>query len=80
MTDLFAEDAWKSRFQMARRPSSAHTALARSVSQSNRKHGFPASCSIRKLQLGEAYMEGGLVLKTGDLYDLLDIFRNKIFA
>ena len=27
-----------------------------------------------ELQLGEAYMEGGLVLEAGDLYDLLDLF------
>lgn len=33
-----------------------------------------------ELQLGEAYMEGGLVLEAGDLYDLLDIFWTNILS
>ena len=31
-----------------------------------------------ELQLGEAYMEEGLVLETGDLYDLLDLLWTNI--
>jgi cyclopropane-fatty-acyl-phospholipid synthase len=33
-----------------------------------------------ELQLGEAYMEGGLILEAGDLYDLLDIFWTNLLA